>query len=348
MERKKWADIAKAIAIIAVLVGHTSGIPGILSRMIFTFHMPLFFIFSGYFLKRPNDTKSAVKKDARALLTPYIVTCVLTIVLAILRAIIFQQDVLNVAKEWLLASIYGSGGLIPTWWIGTRWIGAIWFLLALFFARYFIYYTERFGKYQGIAVMLIAYVGYVTTELTWLPFSIQAGMTATMYLYIGKIIRDTDAFNATYVSKNKAIYMGAVVVWIFCIKYCGALYMVNNTYGNGFLDVIGSICATFCIVWVSMFVERYVSIIGKILSWIGKLTLPILCAHILELNLFPWYEIFGYLDMSPHWIVKIFLRLVLVTIMCGVCYYIPIIGKIYFPRNERRAQCKKNQEGLSI
>lgn len=44
MERKKWADIAKAIAIIAVLVGHTSGIPGILSRMIFTFHMPLFFI----------------------------------------------------------------------------------------------------------------------------------------------------------------------------------------------------------------------------------------------------------------------------------------------------------------
>lgn len=45
--RLKWLDIAKGIAIILMVIGHTS-IPSTLSRFIFAFHMPLFFIASGW------------------------------------------------------------------------------------------------------------------------------------------------------------------------------------------------------------------------------------------------------------------------------------------------------------
>ena len=45
--RLKWLDIAKGIAIILMVIGHTS-IPDIFSRFIFAFHMPLFFIASGW------------------------------------------------------------------------------------------------------------------------------------------------------------------------------------------------------------------------------------------------------------------------------------------------------------
>ena len=41
-------DIAKGIGIILVIVGHSSGT--ICNRYIDSFHMPLFFIISGYFL----------------------------------------------------------------------------------------------------------------------------------------------------------------------------------------------------------------------------------------------------------------------------------------------------------
>ena len=46
--RKQWLDIAKGIAIILMVIGHTS-IPNIASNFIYAFHMPLFFIASGLF-----------------------------------------------------------------------------------------------------------------------------------------------------------------------------------------------------------------------------------------------------------------------------------------------------------
>ena len=45
--RLKWLDIAKGISIILVVIGHTS-IPRFLSDFIWAFHIPLFFIASGW------------------------------------------------------------------------------------------------------------------------------------------------------------------------------------------------------------------------------------------------------------------------------------------------------------
>lgn len=42
-----WLDIAKATVIILMVLGHTS-IPNSLSNFIWAFHMPLFFIASGW------------------------------------------------------------------------------------------------------------------------------------------------------------------------------------------------------------------------------------------------------------------------------------------------------------
>ena len=174
MERKEWADVAKAFAIIAVIIGHTSEIPDILSRIIFSFHMPLFFILSGYFTKDCVNLRKATSKDAKNLLLPYAVTCGMTIVLAAIRALILGQDVVKEIIAWSCASLYGSGTLIADWAAGTRIIGAIWFLLALFFARFFMNYTSKFGKNQGLVVAIIAYIGWSIGVLFTnfsLPFS---------------------------------------------------------------------------------------------------------------------------------------------------------------------------------
>ena len=50
-QRIQWIDIAKGISIFLVIIGHTAPF-GILERnIIFSFHMPLFFILSGYHFK---------------------------------------------------------------------------------------------------------------------------------------------------------------------------------------------------------------------------------------------------------------------------------------------------------
>lgn len=327
-KRFLWADIAKAFAIVSVLLAHTAWLPAPLSRFVFTFNMPLFFILSGYFMKDVTDIKAATKKDAKALLLPYAVTCVIMIVLASLRAAIFGGDVLAEASKWFFASLYGSGGRIAPWAGDTRHIGAIWFLLALFLAKLIVNSVSKY-KYQAVIIAAIAYVGYATRDFTWLPFSIQAGMTASFYLYFGKVFKKYDLFNRTYNEKPWLIYAFSVLTWGFCIKYCGKLYMVNNTYSNGMLDVIGSICATFCIVWVSMLIEKYIPYVNKCLAAMGKITLPILCCHILELNVFPWRWVYD--NISENWLVIFALRCVLVAVMVAVIRFVPIVNKVYFP-----------------
>ena len=59
-ERKYWIDYLKAIAIYLVILGH---LPDELHIKwgIYLFHMPLFFIISGY-LYKPRKVKDEIKK----------------------------------------------------------------------------------------------------------------------------------------------------------------------------------------------------------------------------------------------------------------------------------------------
>ena len=50
-KRDASISIAKAVAIILMVIGHTE-YPGLLTSVLYTFHMPLFFITAGYFFSR--------------------------------------------------------------------------------------------------------------------------------------------------------------------------------------------------------------------------------------------------------------------------------------------------------
>ena len=92
MERIVFIDVAKAICIILVVIGHY--IPGhapdwyvALHDVIYTFHMPLFMFASGYVYRATRkDTGygSFIAKKARRLLVPYLTTSVIVITLKLL------------------------------------------------------------------------------------------------------------------------------------------------------------------------------------------------------------------------------------------------------------------------
>ena len=69
-ERIEWVDIAKGIAIIAMIIGHGCPKRAIVS-FIFSFHMPLFFILSGIVYK--TNSKGMVSKKIKSLIVPYFI-----------------------------------------------------------------------------------------------------------------------------------------------------------------------------------------------------------------------------------------------------------------------------------
>lgn len=69
-------DITKGIGIILVILGHTE-YP--YRDLIYTFHMPLFYIVTGYlfdFSKWENDMKGFIKNRFFKLIVPYLYSCV--------------------------------------------------------------------------------------------------------------------------------------------------------------------------------------------------------------------------------------------------------------------------------
>lgn len=73
-KRTGWIDICKALAIYCMVLGHT-GTSQQVSTVIHVFHMPVFFILSGYcFNKKKNSNiMTFVKKKFLTLIVPYFI-----------------------------------------------------------------------------------------------------------------------------------------------------------------------------------------------------------------------------------------------------------------------------------
>ena len=73
--RNQSVDTLKGIGITLMIVGHTYGPNNVIWSLIFSFHMPLFFIVSGSFFK-DRSIEDTIRKITRQLLIQYIFICI--------------------------------------------------------------------------------------------------------------------------------------------------------------------------------------------------------------------------------------------------------------------------------
>lgn len=291
-KREKYIDIAKGVAMLCIILGHL-GIYEI-DRVVFTFHVPIFYIITGYFLSKKYEVKTFIKEKARTLLLPYGVTCVAMILFGMLFASLLEgPTVAETARHWIVAAIYGSGVNYTEPFVVHK-IGAIWFLLASFWGSVFLRISlEMKKKVRLLFIIVLFVVGYLTTRLCfWFPFSIQAGCCATLFMYFGYLARrGQEGYLGLPKEVKTATVIFALIVWIAFIKNYQSFWLVENNFGRGVIDIFGSVCACFIVIMISKYIENHCRVITDIFAFIGKYSLIVLCLHILELNLFPWWYI---------------------------------------------------------
>ena len=201
-------------------------------------------------------------------------------------------DAASAFKGWLSASLYGAGDsyTVPFYIKG---IGAIWFLWATFWGSIFLRISLNFNKSSRvIAIFGLFALGYYTRKLFWFPLSIQAGACATLFMYMGYLLKQNkDALNS--LPKEAKIFGSgfAFVTWISFMKNFQSFWLVHCDIGRGMVDIFGCICACAMVILISRVIEEKLSFIGKPLAYFGKYSLLILCVHIVELDLFPWWRI---------------------------------------------------------
>lgn len=201
-KRLAYIDICKGIGMLAIIIGHL-GVPSI-SKFLYTFHVPLFFLISGFFYK---DEEGFLKKRTANLVKAYLFTSLCVIIFDVIYelakyiasygcsggGIACFEIMLSTVVKWAVATAYGSGSRSDFLRLNLPVMGATWFLLASIIGMLLLHIGLRFKRYAVIFFIICFATGAITARFTWLPFSIQSGMTAAIFFYIGylgKIKRD--------------------------------------------------------------------------------------------------------------------------------------------------------------
>ena len=136
-KRVPYVDIAKGIGIILVVMGHNDFalISPFAHKLIYSFHMPMFFFMSGMFFKPDMPFLTFLKNRFHRVLKPF-----LAILLWIFFASLsFSKVSFLTAGRRLIKAMYGSGYYID--WV------QLWFLPHLFAVSLFafIFFQDREG-----------------------------------------------------------------------------------------------------------------------------------------------------------------------------------------------------------
>ena len=139
-----------------------------------------------------------------------------------------------------------------------------------------------------IIVIVSAFIfGYMTSSYLYFPFSIQSGLCSALFMYLGSVFRREKHLFSQTGNEFKAVgLVTAAAIWVSFILRFKSFWIVNCDFGNGVADIFSSVCACICVLAISFFIDRYMGIFAKVLSFIGKNSLFILCVHAIDLDLF--------------------------------------------------------------
>lgn len=193
--------------------------------------------------------------------------------------------------------------------------------------------SRKTSLHPGLGVLCFA-IGYISSHYVWLPWSIQPGMCAAAFLYLGYLAKKYDVLG--FVKRFPCIWAIAFVVWAVDIMFFGGMSMAINNYGSRpVLAVIGSIAGTLCVVGISQLIDR-VSVLGSALSSIGQASLAILCVHLIEDDALPWQMYLGVLRTAlpqvPLVMLSFIVRLPMDLIGAALLYHIPVINEWFYPQ----------------
>lgn len=245
--RIEWVDIARGIAIILMVAGHST-IPTSLSKYIWSFHMPLFFLVSGMFFNpvKYNSFKELLIKRVRTLVIPY---WVFSIVVA------FGYIGTEYDKPYQL--YYGWEGY------------ALWFVPVLFFAELLFFpITKLSTRKQMIVILLLTIVGRVLSHFdVTLPFKIEVVPFALFFIgagYIGK----------HFLLKDKPrvwIVILAGIVTITLSQVLPKLGMGRNEYGLMLPNLSNALLGIYFVFCVSKYLEKWLRFVPiKVLAYFGR------------------------------------------------------------------------------
>ena len=287
--REAWLDIAKCFCIVMIVISHTNIRIPVVTFLAGMFFIPLFFVSAGYTYRNKGESfKNFVLDKAKRLLIPYFICNILLVGYFTVTG--------GFSKPALLGIFYSRSMLMAP---GSEWnMGLMnclnaptWFLTCLFLV-YCIYYfidckfadTDKRRKVILIAML----IGIVLVKLSpvLLPWGLETALFFLGFVEAGRILKEG---SLTWLRKNEWIYanvlIGFVIISYLNVTGGNVVNVSINQYGHSMIGyfLVGTAGSLLCMKAAEM-TEKYLKILVKPLAFVGRHTLPIMCWHLLAIE----------------------------------------------------------------
>ena len=243
-KRIEWIDIAKGVAILLVIVGHTVKYGTFSRDLIFSFHMPLFFILSGYTYTPATDRKALwqhVKRHARRLLLPCLCVSLLLAAYAVVHSGHYSFSAIA-AELWKMGQklFYASG--VPVYGVSA---GMVWFIISLFWTKVLIdcIYTFQRNRYTYVTIGCLGFLGVcLGAKNYWLAQNLDVTLVSLVFFYAGMLWKRYEKQVAAY---TPILFGLGLTVWSLLLSYGVRIIMASRQYPMYSVSILEALCASF-------------------------------------------------------------------------------------------------------
>ncbi|MCM1138656.1 MAG: acyltransferase family protein [Muribaculum sp.] len=262
-----WIDCLKGIAILLVVIGHNAN--ETIGRFIYCFHMPLFFLLSG-FLFSPKPYTQHLVKSSKRLLLPYVFFVAL-ISLPFLCNYLIKNDLTGGGKL-LLRLIYGGRFLVGEY-------GVLWFITVLWCSQNLFNILVQ-NKLREYWIPILIFVGYLSQLLpNVLPWDIQVVPIATVYIWIGYLVKQYVYPKLNLRNLNVLLITSiAILLTIFLLRDFLALDMKFNIFPYYGVSLISATISSMAVAIISIYISKF-NLLSKIFGYLGLASMVIMYIH---------------------------------------------------------------------
>lgn len=301
MRRIDYIDYSKGLLIFLVILGHCIDGENYLKNIIYSFHMPAFFIVSGILL---NYSSTVGKNFGRFLLS--------RIRQLVIPYIIFEflGYIVQCFTQGFYENINGFFYRIVTFQVHTD---VDWFLIALFFGEILFYFAQK-NKYISIMMAVLSFIFAYFVPVRFLKWI----LVAFVYLVMGY-------YGISFFQKSRKWIIPCAGVSVLIASYFNVRVDINNgVLGNPLLYVIGAVAGTYLVITLCQCKLP----LKCIWSFLGRNSLIVMGTHTLLIQIL-WYKIFT--GQIPNGIASCWMLLIVLTcdgIIIFLVDKLKLIGKI--------------------
>lgn len=275
-------DVAKSVGMFLVIFGHTSKSLDYSNLLIYSFHMPLFFLLSGIFHKQQISFYQLIKSKCRSLLLPYVFFSLFAYFFYLLWVLIFGD-----INAFDFNSIYK---IIP---FNTTISVALWFFISLFEVTIIYYLLKRAIKNSGVLLLITIAISVFSFCLSQLQlpyfynyFYIFSSLSALFFYslglelvknYRGKILPNAIVFKVIFLAVILLLF-----IWINTFSK-GVDFLSNTFYSYFFVYIVTALIWIYGLWLVAVIVSNF-KLICVFWVFVGKNSMGIFALHMVFLS----------------------------------------------------------------